>query len=249
MVRNAVVLITSLMSFTFTLASAKADPTPRLIPSPVEKVFVPQGFDDNDNTEVVLHGHFPNTCYKVGPVKVEMGSDGKSITLEAFAYYYGGVGCAQVLVPFVQTASLGMLTEGTFQIKIKGQPNMPARGLEIAHAHSQSPDDFLYAPVESASIKVSEDGRATLKVEGTYPYMFIGCMLITELRTLTTADNVVVVQPITEIKDDAECPLTKDFVVEKDLGTLLQAEYLIHVRTLDGNALNRFVDLAAHDNR
>ncbi len=247
MFRNVLALAASLV--TFTLSSGAAHAEPSLVPSPVEKVFVPQGFDDNDSTEVVLHGHFPNTCYKVGPVKVERGTDGKSITLEALSYYYGGFGCAQVLVPFVQTAQLGVLNEGMFQIKIKGQPEIPSRGLEIAHAQTQSPDDYLYAPVESASINGEDGEPATLKIEGNYPYMFIGCMMITELRTSITSDNVVVVQPITQIKDDSECPLSKKYSFEKELGALAKAEYLIHVRTLDGNALNRLVDLTAREGR
>lgn len=245
MIRKVLALAVFAVPFTLSAPSAFAD-GPELVPAPIEKVFVPQGFDDNDKVEVVLHGHFPNTCYKVGPVNVEMGADGKTITVEALAYYYGGFGCAQVLVPFTQTAPLGLLTEGTYQIRIKGQ-DVAARGLEVAHAQSQSPDDFLYAPVESATIKTADDGSAVLRVEGTYPYMFIGCMIITELRTSVTPDNVVVVQPITQIKDDSECPLKKDFDLSKPLGQLQEAEYLIHVRTLDGNALNRFVDLTTHD--
>lgn len=246
MIRQTLALI-SFASVTLLSGHALAD-SPRLVPAPIEKVFVPQGFDDNDNTEVVLHGHFPNTCYKVGPVKIEYGTDGKTISLEPQAYRYNGIACAQVRVPFIQTARLGLLAEGAFQIKIKDQPDVPARALEVAHARSQSPDDFLYAPVESATIKRADDGRATLKIEGSYPYFFIGCMLITDLKTQITSDNVLVVQPIAEIKDDSECRgMSHDFVLEKEVGTLAAVEYLIHVRTLDGNSLNRLMDLNPHN--
>jgi hypothetical protein len=246
MIRSSLALLATVVVVPF--AVAKAESSPQLVPAPIEKVFVPQGFDDNDNTEVVLHGHFPNTCYKVGPVKVEFGTDGKTITLEPQAYRYTDVGCAQVLVPFVQTARLGILNEGTFQIRIKGQPEVPARALEVAHAHTQSPDDYLYAPVQNASLKRWDDGTATLKLEGSYPYMFIGCMMIKEIKTTVTSDNVLVVQPVTEIYEDAQCgDKSHEYVVEKDVGTFAAAEYMIHVRTLDGIALNRLVDLTTRN--
>lgn len=240
-------LTAGLSSFVLLAASAQAQTQPRLVPSPVEKVFVPQGFDDNDNAEVVLHGHFPNSCYKTGPVKASLGADGKTIVVEAMSYYYGGVGCAQVLVPFQQVASLGLMAEGTFAIQIKGQPEVPARALEVAHARTQSPDDYLYAPVDAASLEL-DGGETMLEIAGTYPYMFIGCMVINEIRTSVTPDKVVVVQPITEIRDDADCAdVPQSFKLTKDLGALDAAEYLIHVRTLNGNALNRLVDLTERE--
>ncbi len=48
-------------------ASAAAHGAPRSVPklvvAPVDNVFVPAGFDDNDNVEVVLQGYFANSCY------------------------------------------------------------------------------------------------------------------------------------------------------------------------------------------
>ena len=53
-------------AFTCVLSSSVVAwvPHPILIQAPVEKVFViTDGFDTNDNVEVVIKGSFPNSCY------------------------------------------------------------------------------------------------------------------------------------------------------------------------------------------
>ena len=56
---------------------------PALVGAPVEKVFVPLGFDDNDNVEVVVHGHFQSTCFKVGPSTATVDAAAKTVTINA----------------------------------------------------------------------------------------------------------------------------------------------------------------------
>ena len=43
-------------------ARAFADDSAVLVQAPIDKVFVPLGFDDNDKVELIIHGQFPNTC-------------------------------------------------------------------------------------------------------------------------------------------------------------------------------------------
>ena len=227
-------------------SAAWADGEPRLVPSPIEKVFVPQGFDDNDNVEVVLHGHFPNSCYKVGPVTAQFDAATNTYTVEARSYYYtGGMLCAQMVVPFIQTASLGLAAQGTYKVVVKGRPVVEARPLDVVHSHSRGPDDYLYAPVAVAGLKTTNADADQVVVEGEYPYMFIGCMEIREIRTSLTPDNVVIVQPIAELRGDADCVHHRPtFAFTQSLGQKLpDGEYVVHVRTLNGNSLNRFVDL------
>ena len=64
------------------VSAALANP-PAKAPAPVQKVFVPQGFDDNDNVEVILHGHFPNSCMKSGPVDVSVNPDSHVISIKS----------------------------------------------------------------------------------------------------------------------------------------------------------------------
>ncbi|MEZ4750957.1 MAG: hypothetical protein R3B54_10145 [Bdellovibrionota bacterium] len=72
------------------------------------KAFVPVGFDDNDQSQIVIAGRFPNTCYQVGPYEVKVDDADKSITVTQYAYVYSGV-CLRMLVPYTQTVELGCL--------------------------------------------------------------------------------------------------------------------------------------------
>ena len=105
-------------------APAYAD-GPVLITSPVEKVFVPLGFDDNDNTEVVIYGHFTSTCFKTGPAKATVDYDTMTVTVDAQAYRYTG-GCAQVMVPFTQSVKFGQVRAGSYTVVVTNRPEEPS---------------------------------------------------------------------------------------------------------------------------
>ena len=57
-----------------TAADADGDSAfkPEIVNIPLNKVYVPVGFDDNDRVQIVVEGDFPNTCYKIGPYTFHM---------------------------------------------------------------------------------------------------------------------------------------------------------------------------------
>ncbi len=219
---------------------------PEIVDSPVEKIFVPHGFDDNDVAEVILQGHFPNTCFKTGTAEAAVDPITGSVTITAKAYRYRGTGCAQVLVPFTQSVKLGLLAGGRFKVQVAGHPELASAPLVVATSHAATPDDFLYAPVSQVTVEAPADGQAVVRVQGEYPYMFIGCMAIREVRTYMSPGNTLVVMPIAEIlADGPACEAQRDikeFDVAAPVATPLGEGYMIHVRVLNGNALNRFVE-------
>lgn len=232
----------------FAMSTALAE-GPELVRAPVEKVFAPLGFDDNDDAEIVVYGHFPNSCYKVGPVKATTDTETKTITVNAQAWKYPGASCAMVMAPFLQTIKLGPIAPGQYQIKVDDRPQAESLPLTIAAARTRNPDDYLYAPVEHVEIKKDANGQKKVVLEGNYPYTFIGCMKIVEVRERVTPGRVIVVQPVAQMfEDEADCvdqAQSKKFRVEQLVSDAdEQAEYLAHVRVLDGQSLNRIFDLA-----
>jgi hypothetical protein len=239
-----VVSVSLLFLSTNSFADSSQDPT--LVSAPVEKVFIPLGFDTNDNVEVVVHGHFPSTCYKVGPSTATVDAVAKTVTIQSQAYEYPGLVCAQVRVPFVADISLGLVKEGEYRVQVTGFPDLVTDPLVIGAATTANPDDYLYAPVEQSSIEKNSAGEDFLKIEGMYPYMFVGCMNIKEVRVRMAPGQVIVVQPIAEILEDRFCsPLaSKKFSIQTPIDfPLTFSEYLIHVRTLSGTSVNRFIEL------
>lgn len=222
--------------------------SPILVKAPVEKIFVPLGFDTNDNIEIFYHGHFPNSCYKVGPAKAVVDEAKKTISVQASAYYYAGSFCAQMLVPFDGSIKMGIMPQGEYSVVVDGDAQVTEAALQIKVANTQNPDDYLYAPVDSVRLVANqtEESDVKIKVEGSYPFMFVGCMVLRDVKTSLTPGNVLVVQPIAELVDGPECLAQADdkkFSYTKPLGfTPKKEEYLIHARSTSGSSVNKIVD-------
>jgi hypothetical protein len=230
------------------IATANAqDQNPIEVPAEIEKILIPQGFDDNDNVEVVLHGNFPNTCYQVGNTEAKVDSKTRTVTVSATSFKYPGTFCIQSITPFIQTVKLGIIPEGNYQV-VYSKNQAVRNSLDVARRKTESPDDYLYATVENAFIDVNfESGKQALKLQGHFPFFFMGCMVMKEVRVLKNPIDVLVVQPIAEIiTDQAVCdsqPADRSFEYTSGMSEPFQGEGLLHVRTLHGNSLNRYIDI------
>ena len=217
-------------------------PRPELVRAPVDKIFVPHGFDDNDNVELILKGEFPSTCYKAGPVSFNIDQAAHKIVINAQSYKAQQTMCADVMIEFIQPVRLGLLDEGNYTVTLEGSPNVEPLQLTIGRAQQSTQDDYLYAPVDTASVQQNDAGEDILRIEGEYPYMLTGCMVTRELRAQYDRNGVLVVQPISEFTEGDECTAQKQsthYLIKKDLGKLnLTGQFLIHVRTLNGLSLN-----------
>lgn len=234
---SALAFVGSLIS-----GAAFAD-TGKLVPSPVEKLLIPNGFDDNDNAEVIVHGHYRDSCFKTGPTKVKVDHARKVVTIFPYSIQYTDGACADMIVPFVQSVKVGILNEGNYKVQV-GNSNVKDGFIPVAHRVVETPDDFLYAPVDDAYIE--QQGREqTLVLRGTYPRTYVGCAIISNVRAHVEGE-LLVVQPVMELLSDAdECRRRKwkpQFVEKVELQQPLGiGDNVIHVRVLSGNSLNKLV--------
>ncbi len=219
---------------------------PVLVQAPVEKVFVPAGFDDNDKVEVIVHGHFNSSCYKMGPVSATVNETSKKVTLNAQAFYYAGATCIQMVTPFIKSVELDRhLTSGSYTIEVANR-SVEVSQLRVAKATRPDADDYLYAAVNSVSVESGVDGSREIVLKGQHPYLLDGCVKFEDVKTYVGADKTVVVQPVTKIVYGDECrgAVNNRFEYRARFGgDLTQGEYLLHVRALDGNAINQFLKL------
>ncbi len=218
---------------------------PVLVPAPVEKVFVPAGFDDNDKVEVIVHGHFNSSCYKMGPVSASIDEATKKLTLKAQAFYYAGSTCIQMITPFIKSVELDRhLASGSYSIAVADRPDVESSMLRVAKSTRPDADDFLYAAVNAVSIEAGVDGAREIVLKGQHPYLLDGCVKFDDVKSYVGSDKTIVVQPITKIVYGDECRGAVNNRFEyrtKFGGDLNQGEYLLHVRALDGNAVNQFL--------
>lgn len=222
----------------------------QLVAAPTQKVFIPVGFDNNDNVEVILSGNFENSCYKTGPAQVKVDAQSKTITLFPQAYFYPRGFCSDVLVSYTQVVSLGTLPEGDYTVRIGNRDHLAPAKLNVKPRITESPDDFLYAPVDTVSIEKNQDTQQpTLVLSGTYPATPQGCTVLEKVLVNKTGSNVLVVQPIlTVYLSDTECNAARDGSNEfkKSIPltqTLPRGPFLIHVRVLNGSSINKLVSI------
>lgn len=207
---------------------------PEIVPAPVMKVFVPQGFDDNDAAEIVVYGKFRNTCYSVGPVSAEVDRANNVVAVIVKAYRYSFAYCMDILVPFTKKIPLGILPKGNYAVTVAGVPAEMIASLPVAKAEHAEADDFPYAPV--TDVRVSESGH-TIEIEGIFPN---DCLNLREVRFDREAGNILVVRPIAEFIDNGACQAReKLFSQALRLRPDVLGTHLIYVRTMNGDSLAR----------
>jgi hypothetical protein len=233
--------------------------------APVKTIFVPVGFDDNDTVEVIVHGHFDDSCNKMGTAIGLVDGETNTIEITARGLRYQGNECIPMQVPFLQSVKLGQLAAGTYTVRMRApggsdgtapadatQPE--AVTLTVAKATVPTADDSLYAPVDEVSFAPVRtpggpaNGEYMLTVSGVFPRSEDGCMLLDDVKVLTFP-NVLVVLPIARFERDfALClpSLTsfgRSFVGSKSVKLDLKRDTLIHVRVLNGQSVNRIVEI------
>lgn len=209
------------------------------------RVFIPPGFDDNDNAQVVLKGNYPNTCFKTAPATAQVDRVAKKIVIQNQAYYNQSCWCLFVLVPYVQSVDIGILEAGSYSLFLEDkQKNLhPAGTLPVAIGTGPGQDDFLYAPIEDAFVNPTTSGAPsprTLTLTGTFTS---DCMSIKEVRTFYRAQNVIEVLPMLDIKSGVACKDTSvPFQRVVKLNVPWSGSTLIHVRSMNGKAINKVVE-------
>jgi len=223
----------------FGIGSAKAveRSAPKLVTTGVSSVFVPLGFDDNDNVQVVIEGYFPNTCYKLGPSNIEV--EDEKVKITPLAYFYAGP-CLQMMVHYEKAVNLGLLKAGKYRVEISQTVlEVPPLVVKEADPNNATPDDFLYAPIKSASI-ISQN-PPVLRLKGAFTN---SCMKMEEVRVPPSYNRTVAVLPIATYKGQEGCaqvmmPFEQDVAISEKLA----GRYLFHIRSLNGASVNLIEDL------
>jgi hypothetical protein len=231
--RRKMKYLLSLMALVFgvTVSHSTYAIAPKMVNITPQAVFVANGFDDNDQVSVTVDGYLPDTCFRLEPALIEKDLANGKIIVQPRAQVFPGI-CQDMLVPFTTTVSLGSVPQGSFQIATLDGVNRAS--LQVKTATAPGPDDYLYAPVDSARVQVINSKLHAL-IQGRFTDT---CSIIGEMR-LQNSGKTLELLPIMRRDTSAGCE-KKEIVFEKavELPSLATGRYLLHVRSLHGQAVN-----------
>lgn len=229
------VAISALIMTAFFSLPAQADPIK--VPAYFQKMYVPGGYDSNDHVQIIGEGKFSNSCFRQAETTVRIDESQKNIYLGPVAYSYPGV-CLMVIIPYQKTLDVGILKSGDWKI-IQESNHITVGSLHIQSALKNSADDFLYAPISQGFFYQSA-GLKNLVLTGEFTN---SCMHLDQVK-ITVEPQVIAVQPIARLDTIGNCieghfPFSQTTLIDQAPA----GRYLLHIRSLNGNAINSLIDI------
>lgn len=211
------------------------------VPASIQEVFVPVGFDDNDNVELTLRIQYPNTCYREGEISKRIDHEKKKIHIKATSEYEDSVYCGLMLVFATETISLGRLDSGSYELVLDAKyKKQEVTRIEVAKANNEGPDDFNYLPI--SNVYLDHNDEQMLVLEGYYQIAegVDQCYVVDEVE-LHEQDRILLVLPKARFESCEGLQGVRKVRVSVDVGDKLKDGKLIHVRSANGKSLNKIL--------
>jgi|HubBroStandDraft_6_1064221.scaffolds.fasta_scaffold510832_1 hypothetical protein len=199
-----------------------------------DNLFVPNGFDSNDNVEVVVTGDLPNTCYLRPEGKVAVSDTKILITMMATKVSGEETNCIMAVVPYMVSVPLGQLSEGYYSVLVNPQTPAEKNGsLHVARPNYNSINNFPYANVMHIE---AVSGQDKIILKGVHPS---GCMEIERVEIYANDKrDTYSILPIIKATMPICDQMMTSFSYTLDLPPSPHAKQLLHVRKIDGTAIN-----------
>lgn len=228
-----------LLTTTFFMTSFAFAGLPILKNIPVKHIYIPKGFDSNDNVEVVVTGTLPNLCHKAPQVEIKKTEHDISVSLKTLYYSKSNPYCPEMAVPFSKVISLGSFKPGIYEIIVNKDSDFEKlENLMVRSPKSDSIDEYQYAYVDT--IKKNLD-KKTVTLSGYNPS---DCFEISKVDYLSNEQDTYSILPrMKQISDFCPMKLTPFSITWKIPKERLDSKkVLLHVRTLNGNSLNKIIN-------
>ena len=231
----------TLLATALILSSSVMAQSPSVVEAPVDHLFVPSGFDNNDNVEVVVTGKFPNPCFSRNKVEVEVKDDTVIIDVTSLSKESESM-CEDLKVPFSETVTIGNLQAGDYKIVVNQGTAYQLNGkLDVAVSSSNSVDDHLYAKIDYVELGFTGglSGDALLVGASVSP-----CLALDRVEYLSNNQDTLSILPIMK-KVGQDCPekLTKlSIPVKFDPKKIPSEKVLLFVRSIDGKSVHTFIE-------
>ena len=206
----------------------------------LKKAYFPVGFDSNDRIQFAVEGELVNSCFKMGSYTVKVDKESRRIEVYQQAYVYLGY-CLMMIIPFSTIVDVGVLENPGEYTIIDGANKKILGKLPIVAANGSGQDDYLYAPLEDAYVTTSDTSpKQSLVLTGYFPDR---CMEFSEVKINMFSDAIVVQPIVKQVAKVGGCPPEKiRFIKTVPFIDDLHGAYLLHVRSLNGAAINRVLE-------
>lgn len=196
------------------------------------RIYIPDGFDDNDLIEIAVSGRLPDLCHR-NPT-YEITRQGNEFKVNLYAYFIPRPeGCKKVSVPYLDTISLGILPKGNYVValqSISGPQNKIQFHVEGAKSSLQ--DDFLYGNVMGI---VENDNNRLVELIGTNP---VNCLEFRKLESEIQGGVIVLRPQFEEIGQCEDRPTPFSIRYEVPYMEGQPRGVLLHVRVMNGRSYN-----------
>jgi hypothetical protein len=225
-------ILVSMIMMMVSVAHAAGVPVETLVP--VERIYVPKGFDSNDSAEVIISGYLPNLCHKSPMTKVTVKGSTLEIKVSSLKYDKTNPFCPEMVVPFIERVNLGILKNGTYKIEVnKDSKYKKVSEISIDKAEESKIDNFIYANVHNI---LSKPGSRSVVLKGYTPS---DCLVLDEIRFISNGVDTYSVLPIMKQVNDF-CPMKMvPFTYTAKMPEELNGKsLLLHVRVMNGKSVN-----------
>jgi len=195
------------------------------------RLYVAEGFDDNDLVEVTIVGSLPNTCFK-NPSYEIIKKDNK-YKVRLFAYYIPADDeCRDVSIAYTETINFGMMYPGEYVISLVNKKNTESKELVIKTSSSELVDEFLYGNVSGV---IENDSNREIEFVGTNP---VNCLVFDKILA-EIQNSMIVLRP--KFKEIGTCEnKSTPFKIKYSVPYLDRGPQgiLLHVRVMNGRSFN-----------
>lgn len=216
---------------------------PQVVISPIDHVFVPNGFDNNDNVEVVITGTFPNPCYTRNKVEVQYSGSNIFILVSALKKDDPSKPiCEPMAVPYKEVVSLGNLQGGRYQIYANRDSRYEQREyLNVETSTSTSVDDYIYPIVEYVDLGFTGglSGNAMLVYKTPSD-----CIVLDRVEyTINNKDTISVLPIMKKVSQDCNQTMRKfEVPISFNLRSFSHPNVLVFVRSIEGRAVSTIIN-------
>lgn len=196
------------------------------------KLYVAQGFDDNDLVELTVVGSLPDSCHRNPTFAIERIGDHQHV-IRLYAHYVPNPeGCRQIAMAYQETINFGMMYEGEYSISLENKKSTEKKILTINPAATYLRDEFLYGNVTGV---VENDSNRHIELIGMNP---VNCLVFEKMDT-EIQDSMIILRP--HFKEVGVCKnKNTPFKIKYEVPHLRNSSkgVLLHVRVMSGRSYN-----------